>query len=202
MKKSAADNLIYFESVISKFLQGNFDIEDYKVKRKNAIISLANLSDNFQRMISEPKNQQKKLEVVHQFVATSHLITAYTASLSQYSKNNEKYPEIDAESWSRKIEAEMQQTSVLLHGNEINEALKMESRLEPEDSSIEDLISKRKTEIEENDLVDRRDPDKISHLTELKNIHDILELIYDVAKEQRKVIEKYRSEADSIPPRS
>jgi uncharacterized membrane protein YccC len=202
MKKSAADNLIYFESVISKFLQGNFDIEDYKVKRKNAIISLANLSDNFQRMISEPKNQQKKLEVVHQFVATSHLITAYTASLSQYSKNNEKYPEIDAESWSRKIEAEMQQTSVLLHGNEINEALKMESRLEPEDSSIEDLISKRKTEIEENDLVDRRDPDKISHLTELKNIHDILELIYDVAKEQRKVIEKYRSEADSIPPQS
>ncbi|PIF46756.1 putative membrane protein YccC [Chryseobacterium sp. 52] len=202
MKKSAADNLIYFESVISKFLEGDFDIEDYKVKRKNAIISLANLSDNFQRMISEPKNQQKKLEVVHQFVATSHLITAYTASLSQYSKNDEKYPEIDAESWSRKIEAEMQQTSVLLHGNEINEALRMESRLEPEDSSIEDMLTKRKTEIGENDLIDRRDPDKISHLTELKNIHDILELIYDVAKEQRKVIEKYRSESDPIPPQS
>lgn len=194
MKKSAADNLIYFQSVISKFLQGNFDLEDYKVKRKNAIISLANLSDNFQRMISDPKNQQKKLEVVHQFVATSHLITAYTASLSQYSKNNEEYPEIDAESWSRKIEAEMLQTSTLLNGNDITETLRMESRLEPEDSSIEDMLLKRKTEIEENDIVDRRDPDKISHLTELKNIHDILELIYDVAKEQRKVIEKYKAE--------
>lgn len=194
MKKSAADNLIYFQSVMSKFLQGNFDLEDYKVKRKNAIISLANLSDNFQRMISDPKNQQKKLEVVHQFVATSHLITAYTASLSQYSKNNEKYPEIDAESWSRKIEAEMQQTSTLLNGNDITETLRMQSRLEPEDSSIEDMLLKRKTEIEENEIVDRRDPDKISHLTELKNIHDILELIYDVAKEQRKVIEKYRAE--------
>jgi hypothetical protein len=33
--------------VISKFLEENFDLEDYKVKRKNAIISLANLSDNF-----------------------------------------------------------------------------------------------------------------------------------------------------------
>lgn len=202
MKKSAADNLIYFQSVISKFLQGNFDIEDYKVKRKNAIISLANLSDNFQRMISDPKNQQKKLEVVHQFVATSHLVTAYTASLSQYAKSNEQYPEIDAESWSRKIEAEMQQTSTLLNGNDVNEALKMESRLEPEDSSIEDMLMKRKTEIEENDIVDRRDPDKISHLTELKNIHDILELIYDVAKEQRKVIEKYRSEKHATPPQS
>lgn len=202
MKKSAADNLIYFQSVISKFLQGDFDIEDYKVKRKNAIISLANLSDNFQRMISDPKNQQKKLEVVHQFVATSHLITAYTASLSQYSKNNEQYPEIDAESWSRKIEAEMQQTSTLLNGDDVNETLKMESRLEPEDSSIEDMMMKRKTEIEENEIVDRRDPDKISHLTELKNIHDILELIYDVAKEQRKVIEKYRSEKHTTPPQS
>lgn len=197
MKKSAESNLIYFQSVISKFLEGDFDLEDYKVKRKNAIISLANLSDNFQRMISEPKNQQKKLEVVHQFVATSHLITAYTASLSQYSKNNEEYPEIDAESWSRKIEAEMQKVSALLNGDEINETLKMESRIEPEDSSIDDLMLKRRTEIEENEIVDRRDPDKISHLTELKNIHDVLELIFDVAKEQRKVIEKYKSESET-----
>lgn len=201
MKKSAASNLIYFQSVISKFLTEDFDIEDYKVKRKNAIISLANLSDNFQRMISDPKNQQKKLEVVHQFVATSHLITAYTASLSQYSKNNEEYPEIDAESWSRKIEAEMQQTSTLLNGEEMSETLKMESRIEPEDSSIDDMMMKRRTEIEENEIVDRRDPDKISHLTELKNIHDILELIYDVAKEQRKVIEKYKTET-ATPPQS
>lgn len=202
MKKSASSNLIYFQSVISKFLKEDFDLEDYKVKRKNAIISLANLSDNFQRMISDPKNQQKKLEVVHQFVATSHLITAYTASLSQYSKNNEEYPEIDAESWSRKIEAEMQQTSTLLNGEKMSETLKMESSIEPEDSSIDDLMMKRRTEIEENEIIDPIDPDKISHLTELKNIHDILELIYDVAKEQRKVIEKYKNESVTTPPQS
>ncbi len=208
MKKSAECNLIYFQSVISKFLEEKFDIEDYKVKRKNAIISLANLSDNFQRMISEPKNQQKKLEVVHQFVATSHLITAYTASLSQYVKDNEKYPEIDAEGWSRKIEAEMQKVSHLLNGDQITETLNMESRIEPEDSPLDDLILKRKTEIAENERYDLRDPNKISRLTELKNIHDILELIYDVAKEQRKVIEKYQSETENketlkaIPQRS
>ena len=197
MKKSAECNLIYFQSVISKFLEESFDIQDYKVKRKNAIISLANLSDNFQRMISEPKNQQKKLEVVHQFVATSHLITAYTASLSQYVKDDEKYPEIDAEGWSRKIEAEMQKVCNLLNGDTITEILKMESRIEPEDSSLDDLIMKRKTQLIENETYDLRDPDKISHLTELKNIHDILELIFDVAKEQRKVIEKYQNETEN-----
>ncbi|WP_374461067.1 FUSC family membrane protein [Chryseobacterium taeanense] len=194
MKKSAECNLIYFQTVISKFLEEKFDIQEYKVKRKNAIIALANLSDNFQRMISEPKNQQKKLELVHQFVATSHLITAYTASLSQYVKDDEKYPEIDAEGWSRKIEAEMQKVCHLLNGDKITETLNMESRIEPEDSSLDSLILKRKTELTEHESYDLRDPNKISHLTELKNIHDILELIYDVAKEQRKVIENYQSE--------
>ncbi|WP_294296891.1 FUSC family membrane protein [uncultured Chryseobacterium sp.] len=195
MKKSAQANLIYFRSVISKFIGESFNIEDYKVKRKNAIISLANLSDNFQRMISDPKNQQKKLEVVHQFVATSHLITAYTASLSQYVKDNEKYPEIDAEGWSRKIEAEMQKVTILLDGEKITETLNMESRIEPEDSSLDDLILKRKAELTESEAYDLRDPDKISRLTELKNIHDVLELLFDVAKEQRKVIETYKNES-------
>lgn len=199
MKKSAHDNLEYFHSVMSKFTDEKFDIEYYKVKRKNAIISLANLSDNFQRMISDPKNQQKKLEFVHQFVATSHLVTAYTASLSQYSNNNEKYPEIDSLGWTKKIEAEMQKSEFLLNNESINETLNSESKIMPEDE-IDRLLEQRKSEIAENDIFDRRDPNKISHLTELKNIHDILELIYDVAKEQRKVIEKYKSE--TILPQS
>jgi hypothetical protein len=112
-------------------------------------------------------------------------------------KDDEKYPEIDAEGWSRKIEAEMQKVCNLLNGDKITETLNMESRIEPEDSSLDDLIMKRKTELIENETYDLRDPDKISHLTELKNIHDILELIYDVAKEQRKVIEKYQNEAEN-----
>ena len=77
----------------------------------------------------------------------------------------------------------------------------MESRLTPDDE-IEELLLQRKSEILEHEIFDRRDPDKVSHLTELKNIHDILELIYDVAREQRKVIEKYRQESHTTPPQS
>ncbi|MFY7814203.1 MAG: FUSC family protein, partial [Chryseobacterium taeanense] len=120
-----------------------------------------------------------------------------TASLSQYVKDDEKYPEIDAEGWSRKIEAEMQKVCHLLNGDKITETLNMESRIEPEDSSLDSLILKRKTELTEHESYDLRDPNKISHLTELKNIHDVLELIYDVAKEQRKVIENYQSEREN-----
>lgn len=193
MKKSAHDNLAYFHCAMSKFLDEEFTIENYKIKRKNSIISLANLSDNFQRMLSDPKNQQKKLEFVHQFVTTSHLITAYTASLSQYSKSNEIYPEIDSKGWTKKIEAEMTKSINLLNEKSINESLNKDSLITPDDE-VDLLLLQRKSEIQENEIFDRRDSNRISHLTELKNIHDILDLIYDVAKEQRKVIEKYKSE--------
>lgn len=194
MKKSALSNMTYFNSVMAKFETDEFDIVEYKVNRKDAIISLANLSDNFQRMISDPKNQQKKLEAVHQFVATSHLITAYTASLSQYPRKDKKYAEIDAESWSKKISSEMIQTSALLNDEKIPDSLKKESRLEPEESTLEHLINQRKKELLSQEFYDRRDPNRISRVAELKNIHDVLELIYDVAKEQRKVVEKYKTE--------
>ena len=49
---------------------------------------------------------------------------------------------------------------------------------------------KRKEEIAENEFYDTRDPKRISHLTELKNIRELLELIYIQAREQRKISEK------------
>jgi uncharacterized membrane protein YccC len=68
MKKSSRSNLDYFRLVIDHFLVKDIKDEEFRLRRKNAIIDLANLSDNFQRMISDPKNQQRKLETVHQFV--------------------------------------------------------------------------------------------------------------------------------------
>lgn len=190
MAKSAKSDLAYFHCVIDKFIQKDFNLQNYKLKRKEAIIHLANLSDNFQRMISDPKNQQKKMETVHQFVTMAHLITAYTASLSQYSKNNETFPEIDFENWKKKISAELSKTILIMNEEKFSENIKSDSKIMPEDS-VNDLLERRKIEIDENEIYDIRDPKKITKLTELKNIQEILELIYDVAKEQRKITEKY-----------
>ncbi len=196
MKKSAKSNLKYFKAAMDFFKDKSSGIQDYKLKRKNAIIDLANLSDNFQRMISDPKNQQKKLENVHQFVVTSHLITAYIASFSQYSKTPEEYPEIDTQSWNRKISAELLRTNLVLNKKNPQEDILEESRLKPTDS-IENLLQKRKDEIRENEVYDQRDPNRITYLTELKNLKEILELIYDVAQEQRKIAENIAAENQS-----
>lgn len=189
MKKSSKSNANYFKAAMDFFKDENIGIQEYKLKRKDAIIDLANLSDNFQRMISDPKNQQKKMEQVHQFVNTAHLITAYIASFSQYSKSAKDYPEIDFDSWNRKISAELLRTGLILEQKKFDVDIVEESRLKPEDSVVQ-LLEKRKKEISESEIMNRRDPNRITHLTELKNLQEILELIYDVAKEQRKVAEK------------
>lgn len=196
MKKAAKSNLRYFNAVMDFFSAEKIIMEEYKLKRKDAIIDLANLSDNFQRMISDPKNQQKKLENIHQFVNTSHLITAYIASFSQYSKSAKKYPEIDFESWNRKISAELLRTSLILEQKKFHENIREESALQPADS-VQKLMEIRKKEITENEISNLRDPNRITHLTELKNLQEILELIYDVAKEQRKGAEKLEPETQS-----
>ncbi|TXF75216.1 FUSC family protein [Chryseobacterium sp.] len=189
MQKAAKSNLEYFQVVMDSFKKENNDPNFYKLKRKNAIINLANLSDNFQRMISDPKNQQKKLETVHQFVNTSHLITAYTASLSQFSKTRNEYPEIDFETWNRKISAEIIKIISLLSTEGSQHDVTPEKTITPEDA-VEILLENRKKEIEEHEISNRRDPARITHLTELSNIRTLLHLIDDVSKEQIKILEK------------
>ncbi len=193
MKKSAKSNLDYFQEAMDYFKDTSFDIQDYKLSRKDAVINLANLSDNFQRMISDPKNQQIKMQHIHQFVNTAHLLTAYIASFSQYSKSAKDYPEIDFEVWQTKISAELQRTILILEKEIFPEDILKESKLQPEDS-VEKLLENRKKELLENEFSDRRDPSRITHLTELTNLQEILDLLYDVAKEQRKVAEKLQPE--------
>ena len=189
MQISNLANFKYFKSVMKKFEDPEFSVEHYKVQRKDAIISLANVSDNFQRMLSDPKNQQKKLEMVHQFVNTSHLITAYTASLSQYA-GSENFTEIDFEKWDKKISTELRKTESLLKNGTINSEVSSEKSIQPTDL-VEEMLQKRKKEIDENEHFDLRDPQRITKLTQLKNIREILELLYDVVHEQRKAVENY-----------
>ena len=83
----------------------------------------------------------------------------------------------------------MLRTGLILEQKKFDVDIVEESRLKPEDL-VDQLLEKRKKEISESEIMNRRDPNRITHLTELKNLQEILELIYDVAKEQRKVAEK------------
>ena len=179
----------YFNRIIDILNQKNIEIQDYKMSRKEAIISLANLSDNFQKMLSDPKDQQKNLENIHLFVTTAHLFTAYAASLSQYALKGENYSEIDLSGWKNKINNELIIAKSILESEKPEEKNTLSSEISTADQ-VDELLEKRKKEIREEEFLDRRDPKVISHLTELKNIKELLELIYNEAREQRKIAKK------------
>jgi uncharacterized membrane protein YccC len=194
MKKSALANYSYFKTVMEQLKNNSIHTQEYKMRRKDAIVFLANLSDNFQRMLSDPKKKKKKMEIVLEFVNTSHLLTAYIASLSQYYNNNNLYKEIDFESWEEKIGLELQRANTNLNQEKWDENRNNSFKIIPEEQELNKLLSERRNQIEENEIYDTRDPNRITRLTQLTNIRKILELIYDVSKQLRKITEKYNSD--------
>ena len=182
-------NKKYLDAIIDLLKQETIETQQYKMNRKDAVVTLANLSDNFQKMLSDPKDRQKNLENIHQFVTTSHLFTAYAASLSQYANKDKVFQEIDFNTWKTKIDTELNRTLAILKNEDFKQEKLSQNKITPEDL-VNEMLEKRKVEIEENEFFDVRDPKRISHLTEIKNIRELLELIYNEAREQRKISEK------------
>ncbi len=187
-------NKEYFKIVCEMMTDKSVNaMQEFKGKRKDAIIALANLSDNFQRMLSDPKFQQHlRMKRIHQFVNTSHLLTAYIASLSLYAQKNDPFEEVDVKNWRKKIMLEFTKMQLLLGVEGVSEeSLKeYEDYREPSDK-IETLLEKRRREILEREIPYISNPDKISRLTELKSIHELFALINNVTEEQVKVIERF-----------
>jgi len=69
---------------------GVVETEELNKERKDVLVALANLSDAFNRMLSEPKRFQKGIENIHQFVVLNHTLTSHLATLSYY-LNTQKY---------------------------------------------------------------------------------------------------------------
>lgn len=79
------DNRNYFNITANVFGNTKPIIKNqHQVARKNALVSLANLSDAFNRMLSEPKRKQIGIDKIHQFVVLNHMLTSHIATLSYY----------------------------------------------------------------------------------------------------------------------
>jgi uncharacterized membrane protein (TIGR01666 family) len=86
MTAALTTNAGYFRDVAGAFLGRPVTVQQYKLSRKHAFVALANLSDAFSRMLSEPRQQQKKITELHQFVVASHMLTSHIATLAYYEK--------------------------------------------------------------------------------------------------------------------
>ncbi|HXB42792.1 MAG TPA: FUSC family membrane protein [Puia sp.] len=84
--KMISDGLKYFDDVTAPLVNEQRSPTEYKLSRKNAFVALANLSDGFNRMLSEPKSKQKNIRDLHQIVVSSHMLTSHIATLSYYNQ--------------------------------------------------------------------------------------------------------------------
>lgn len=64
---------------------------DYKIARKNAFLSLANLSGAYQRMLQEPKSKQKNKELLNHFIVIAHDFLSILASVGVPLSSKEVY---------------------------------------------------------------------------------------------------------------
>src|SRR5204862_5068 len=72
--------LDYYKNVSPTFRGGNVSDTQFRLSRKEAFVALANLSDAFSRLLSEPKSKQKDPRQIHQFVVLTHTLTSHIAT--------------------------------------------------------------------------------------------------------------------------
>lgn len=175
----------YFEVVAAGFLGRPTSVTAYKLARKESFIALANLSDNFQKMISEPKRQRSNLEDYHQFVSSTHMLTSQIAALSaQMQRFGYKYAGDEFLPLIRAIEYRfdkaMKETVI-----EENKGLLKTNSLQ---KKIEQLLTVRREELagdrEESGLQTRKT------LSELKTITDQFGLIAATLNEANNIRQK------------
>ena len=87
IRKAIKDNLKYYDTIAHLFTGIHTERQTIRIVRKNSLVSLANLSDAFTQMLSEPKSKQKNLAEIHQMVVSNHMLTSHIATLANYGKN-------------------------------------------------------------------------------------------------------------------
>jgi uncharacterized membrane protein (TIGR01666 family) len=193
IKEALDANRKYFDLVAAKFAGKNLDINELKISRKNAIIAMANLSDNFQKMLSEPKRQQLKMEEYHQFVATSHMLTSYIASLSTYAQTlNYSEFSTEFELMTRQIDRQLQAAADVIEGKAGN-SFEIARESLPQNQKLVELLARRKKEIKELGIEKADQSPARKMLSDLKTINGLFELISTITIDEIKILQKIKS---------
>ena len=107
MQRMLEANRQYFNQAWLALKNDGAETQAYGLARQDAIVSLTNLSDIFQRMISEPHPVQSAAPI-HQFVIANHMLTGHIAALSDESLSTVRTGGEELEEMARAITYELQ----------------------------------------------------------------------------------------------
>lgn len=182
-------NREYFLSVAQMFSGNMVDVTNFKMARKDAFVALANLSDNFQRMLSEPKNQQPNLRHYHQFVSATHLLTSHIAALAYYGdRYGSKYAQEDFTPMAKEVRKRFDLALNIIENKNVQ--LPAGTARLPIHKKVQQLLELRRHDLSKGIESDAQNVRKT--LSELKTITDQFELIYANVTDQVKIIQKIK----------
>ncbi len=191
MLDAIKSNKIYFQDIAGAFTGNPVSNTVYKVSRQHAFVALANLSDAFTRMLSNPRSKQKNSKELHQFVVLNHMLTSHIATLSYYVKPfSEKFASpdftilittaVDRLEDAEKIIGEMPEETVT---TEVLPTNNIQQRLQQ-------LLQARRLELQQGIL--KSDTQKM--LTEFKPMADQFNFIDNIATDIKKTAMRWMEE--------
>ncbi|HEU4553494.1 MAG TPA: FUSC family membrane protein [Chitinophaga sp.] len=187
MEKMIRANKQYFEQVIKLYTGQQMTITEYKLARKETYVATANLMGAFQRMLSEPKNQQKNISRLYHFVVLNHTLTSRIAALAAYGLGQGvHFPRPEYQLIEKYLQQYMNQVVqlTLQPGAALPELPGNLEAFETLDILIESLIQQRQTEINQG----KGETPVRNEMLETKQVRDQLHGILVILKDMKKAM--------------
>ena len=77
-------NKNYLSDVASMMTPKPVSVNQYKLSRKQAYVSLANMTDALNQMLAEPKSKQKNAAEYHELVVLNYMLSTHIATLASF----------------------------------------------------------------------------------------------------------------------
>jgi len=175
----------YYKIIANAFtLYKRTDTDKIKKSRRHVLVALANMSDAFNRMISEPKRYQDNMEAIHRFVVLNHTLSSHMATLSYYlNELNNKFRSPDLLPVIENTRLHFKNAIHYLDGSTDHIILPNKGPLKKMNEFAREILEKRKEEIAHGKL----ETETKKTLVEVKSVIDQFNYIYGIAAAISKV---------------
>ncbi len=185
----------YFNEVALHFaVLVPINAQKINLARREALIALANLSDAFTRMMTEPKRFRQGLKNVHRFVSLSHTVVSHITSLSyllQTERNSFRSPDLVPVVENTRIFFKNAITALTIGTTELQKP--DGTALKQINEKVQQLLDQRKVEIQQGEL---ETPAK-KQLVETKSVTDQFNFIYSNAAAIYKISSRHDSDTSA-----
>ncbi|HEX5026274.1 MAG TPA: FUSC family protein, partial [Agriterribacter sp.] len=186
-------NLRYFSTAAQAFYKEPPEVIAHKVARKEAYVALANLSDAFQRLLSEPKKNNKQPQLLHHLVVSNHMLTSHIATLASYGHSLAPRYHSDAfKPVSRSIELQMKRGIAFVQNEGVTEEDTVDKGFMRIRDMIQDLLQIRLKELKEGIV----SSNVRKELSGFKTITDQFEMIYTITVDANNTLIKMKENVD------